>query len=113
MNTIDEAASRLQGATNFSNRNAASGFWQLKLDEESLRICTFNTPIGRYRFTRLPFGVKCAPKISQRTMDRMFEDLDGVAVIMDDVIVANDETTHNERLQKFLKEQSIEAGFKA
>ena len=33
----------------------------------------------------------------------MFEDLDGVAVIMDDVIVANDETTHNERLQKFLE----------
>ena len=35
MKTIDEVASRRQGAKTFSNRNAASGFWQLKLDEES------------------------------------------------------------------------------
>ena len=35
-------------------------------------------------------------------MDRMVEDLDGVEVIMDDVVVAGDETTRDERLQKFL-----------
>ena len=31
------------------------------------------------------------------------EDLDGVEVIMDDVIIAGGETTHDERLMKFLK----------
>ena len=36
----------------------------------------------------------------------MIEDLDGVAVIMDDVILAGDERTHDERLQKFLKRAS-------
>ena len=106
MKTIDEVASRLQGAKIFSILDAASGFWQLKLDDESSRLCTFNTPIGRYRFTRLPFGVKCAPEIFQRTMDRMVEDLEGVEVIMDDVVVAGDETTHDERLQKFLDRAS-------
>jgi hypothetical protein len=35
-------------------------------------------------------------------MDRMLEDLDGVEVIMGDVIVVGDETTHDERLTKFL-----------
>ncbi|XP_028408202.1 uncharacterized protein LOC114530780 [Dendronephthya gigantea] len=89
--TVDEVASRLEGANIFSILDAKNGFWQLKLDEESSLLCTFNTPIGRYRFTRLPFGVKCAPEIFQRTMDRMVEDLDGVEVIMDDVIVAGDE----------------------
>ena len=82
--------------------DAASGFWQLKLNDKSSRLCTFNTPIGRYGFTRLPFGVKCAPEIFQRTMDRMNEDLEGVEVIMDDFVVAGDETAHDERLQKFL-----------
>ena len=106
MKTVDEVASRLQGANTFSILDAKSGFWQLKLDEESSHLCTFNTPIGRYRFTRLPFGVKCAPEIFQRTMDQMVEDLDGVEVIMDDVIVAGDETTHDERLQKFLERAS-------
>ena len=69
--TVDEVASRLQGANTFSILDAKSGFWKLKLDEESSLVCTFNTPIGRYRFTRLPFGVRCAPEIFQRTMDQM------------------------------------------
>ena len=106
MKTVDEVASRLQGANTFSILDAKSGFWQLKLDEESSLLCTFNTPIGRYRFTRLPFGVKCAPEIFQRTMDQMVEDLDGVEVIMDDVIIAGDESTHDERLQRFLERAS-------
>ena len=69
MKTIDEVVSRLQGAKIFSILDAASGFWQLKLDDESSRLCTFNTPIGRYRFIRLLLRVKCAPEIFQRTMD--------------------------------------------
>ena len=107
--TIDEVASRLQGAKIFSILDAASGFWQLKLDDESSCLCTFNTPIGRYRFTRLPFGVKCAPEKFQRTMDRMVEDLEGEEVIMDDVVVAGNETTHDERLQTFLDRASKQA----
>ena len=47
MKTIDEVASRLQGAKIFSILDAASGFWQLEVDDESSRLCTFNTPIGR------------------------------------------------------------------
>ena len=35
MKTIDEVASRLQGAKIFSIMNATSGFWQLKVDDES------------------------------------------------------------------------------
>ena len=108
MKTIDEVASRLQGAKIVSILDATSGFWQLKLDDESSRLCAFNTPIGRYRFTRLPFRVKCAPEIFQRTMDRIAEDLEAVEVIMDDAVVAGDETTHDERLQKFLDRAAMQ-----
>lgn len=55
------------------------------------------------KFTRLPFGVKYATEIFERTIDQRVEDLDGVEVIMDDVIIGGDETTHDERLQKFLE----------
>ena len=40
MKTVDEVASRLQGANTFSILDAKSGFWQLKLDEESSLLCT-------------------------------------------------------------------------
>ena len=95
MKTVDEVASGLQGANVFSVLDAKNGFWQLKLDEESSCLCTFNTPIGRYRLTKLPFGVKRASEIFQKTMDWMVEDLDGVEMIMDDVVVARNETTHD------------------
>ena len=77
-----------------------------QLNEASLLLCTFNIPIGRYRFKRLPFGIKCDPAIFQRTMDQMGGDLDGVEVIMDDVIITGDDATHDKRLMKFLERPS-------
>ena len=55
--------------------------------------------------------MKCAPEILQRTMELMVEDLDGVEVIMDDVIIAGEETTHDEGLMKF-QEKASKKGLK-
>ena len=38
-------------------RDATSGYWQTKLDEESSLLTHFNTPFGRYHFTRMHFGI--------------------------------------------------------
>ena len=44
-------------------------------------------------------------------MELMVEDLDGVEVIMDDVIIAGEETTHDEGLMKF-QEKASKKGLK-
>lgn len=72
----------------FSVLVAKSGFLQIKLDEESLTLTTFNTPIGRFRLLRLPFGVKCAPKICQYFMDEMLEGIDRAFSVMDNISIA-------------------------
>lgn len=36
------------------------GLWQIKRDNESSKLYTFNTPMGRYRFLRLSFGISSA-----------------------------------------------------
>ena len=59
MPTLDDITVRLAGAKYFSILVARSGYWQIKLDEESSRLTTFNTPFGRYRFTGMPFGINC------------------------------------------------------
>ena len=41
----------------FSKLDAKNGYWSIRLDEASLKLTTFNTPFGRYRFLRLPFGL--------------------------------------------------------
>jgi hypothetical protein len=63
MKTIEDVVAGMPEAKVFSVLNATSGYWQMKLNEESSKLCTFNTPFGRYRFTRLPFGIKSAPEV--------------------------------------------------
>ena len=60
LKTIDDVISNMPNAKVLSKFVAVSGFWQMQLDDESSKLCTFNTPFGRYRFTRLPFGIKSA-----------------------------------------------------
>ncbi|GFR33370.1 transposon Ty3-G Gag-Pol polyprotein [Trichonephila clavata] len=42
--------------------NLKDGFWHVPLDEVSSEICTFNTPFGRYKFNKMPFGIVSAPE---------------------------------------------------
>lgn len=87
MQTIEEVVAEMPGATVFSVLYATSGYWQVKLDEASSKLCTFNSPFGRYRFTRLPCGIKSAPEVFQQQMSEIFEDIKGVKVIVDDILV--------------------------
>ena len=85
--TVEEVATRLSGAKLFTTLDAQSGFWQIKLDEESSKLTTFNTPWGRYRFLRMPFGVKPAPEIFQKAMHDIFQGVP-VEIIVDDLCVS-------------------------
>ena len=88
MPTIEEVATRLDNAKLFTFVDAKDGFWQKKLDRESSYKTTFNTPFGRYRWLRMPFGISSAPEVWQRTMHEFVEGLQGVEVIADDFIIA-------------------------
>ena len=58
--TIDEVLPQLKNARLFSVMDASNGFWHVELDHESSLLTTFNSPFGRYRFLRLPFGITSA-----------------------------------------------------
>lgn len=104
MRTIEEIVARIPNAKVFSVLDASSGFWQVKLDCESAKLCTFNTPFGRYMFTRLPFGISSAQDVFQSVMSEMFEDIDGVEVIVDDLLIwGESEEQHDSRLEKVLQ----------
>ena len=58
-----------------------NGFWRVPLDQESSLLTTFNTPYGRYRWKRMPFGISSAPEVFQRRMHEVIEGLEGVKVV--------------------------------
>ena len=53
---IDETLDSLQGSQWFSSLNLKSGYWQVKMDEESKPLTAFTVgPLGFYKCERMPF----------------------------------------------------------
>ncbi|XP_048747335.2 uncharacterized protein K02A2.6-like [Ostrea edulis] len=104
MKTVDDITHQLAGAKVFSTLDASSGFWGIVLDQESSKLTTFNTPFGRYRYKRMPFGISSAPEVFQKRMSQIFEKIEGCDVIMDDILIwGKSVQQHNERLERVLK----------
>ena len=96
MPTVEEVATRLSQAKKFTVVDAKDGFWQKCLDTESSYKTTYNTPFGRYRRKRMPFGISSAPEVWQRTIREFVEDLEGVELIADDFLIARFGNTDHE-----------------
>ena len=103
MQTIEEVITRIPETTYFSVLDASSRYWQISLDQESAKLCTFNSPFGHYMFKRLPFCLPSVQDIFQKVMTEMFEDTEGVEVVVDDILVwGTNEAEHDSRLIKVL-----------
>ena len=80
---------------------------QIKVAEESSHLVAFGTPLERYRFKRLPYGILSAWEVFQQeiTSEIIISAVRGSANSQDDIIVwGRILAEHNERLNKvFLK----------
>ncbi|KAL0152625.1 hypothetical protein M9458_052348 [Cirrhinus mrigala] len=74
--TLEDIRCKLAGKKLFTILDEKDGYWQIKLDEEPTDLCAFNTPWGRYRFHRMPFGIKSASEVFQRLNSESFRDIE-------------------------------------
>ena len=65
MPTIDDILPQLARVHVMSTVDTDDGFWHLKLDDESSKLTTMETPWCRHRWTRMCFGLSVAPEIFQ------------------------------------------------
>lgn len=68
MPILEELLPELSKARIFSSFDAKDGFKQVSLDEESSKLTTFCTPLGRYRYLRMPVGISLAPKVFEHKL---------------------------------------------
>ena len=102
--SVDQVLAQIGDAKVFSKLDANSGFWQIELNPESSKLTTFITPYGRYHFNRLSFGISSASKFFQNRMSEILRGCEGVAGLIDDVLVhGRTEKEHHERLMAVLK----------
>ncbi|KAL9956099.1 hypothetical protein ACROYT_G037526 [Oculina patagonica] len=110
--TLEEIMPKLTGATVFSIVDAKCGYWNVVLDKESSYLTTFNSPFGRYRFNRMPFGLKMSQDIFQTKIDQTFEGCKGVAGIADDIVVFGKTTEEHDRNMHAMLERCQGTGLK-
>ena len=97
--TIEHVATRLYGAKVFTKLDVRNGFWHVQIDDASFYLTTFNTPFGRYRWKRMPFGIRSAPEVFQRKMHELIEGMPHVEVIADDFVGVGYGETHEQATQ--------------
>ena len=114
---IEDILPELSKAKVFSKFDLKSGYLHCELDEQSSLLTTMNTPFGRYRWKRLPFGLKVSSEIFQKKLQQALEGLEGIECVADDIIVfgvgdtkEDAEANHDTRLKALLqrcREQGI------
>ncbi|CAC5375554.1 unnamed protein product [Mytilus coruscus] len=65
------------------------------------------TPFGRYRFARLPFGINSASEVFQKIVCEMVSDIEGAEAIIDDILIlGSDQKEHDMHLKQVLDRAS-------
>ena len=71
----------------FTVVDALKGYHQVPLDEESTAMTTFSTPLGRFQYIRLPFGVVHTGNDYCRRVAEIFVDIPNSRRIVEDITV--------------------------
>ena len=102
--TLEELNHRFSGAKYFSKLDAKAGYWSIILDQPSQLLTTFRTPLGRYCFCRLPFGLSVSQDIFQQRMDTILDQCTNAVGIADDICVfSKTKEEHNQHLLQLME----------
>ena len=89
MPNLTDSVFSLQGIKYFTSLDLVRGYYQLPLAEESKEYTAFSTAQGHWQFKRLSFGLKNAPAVFQREMQRILREFPKSLVIIyiDDILI--------------------------
>ena len=109
---IDELFTLLKGAKCFTELDLCSGYYCIKLDDESILKSALTMAFGKFEFLRLPFGLSQGPVFFMHLIYDLFglektsnkSQGSGYLAYLDDILIySKTETEHLEMLNSAFK----------
>ena len=83
----EDIFSQLNGAKYFSKLDLWAGYHHIPLDEESIPKTAFTSPIGKYEYIKVPFGLTQAPANFQELIPGILKDFNFAIAYLHDIII--------------------------
>ena len=85
----EELIEKAAAANWCSTLDLAKGYYQVPIAPADIEKTAFITTAGKFEYTAMPFGLKNAPSVFQRLMDKVLKDCPFATAYIDDVVITS------------------------